>query len=128
MLKAPYGSLVSGSSLPTPAAATTSVTLDLYGLYVFTLTLDDGQSVPATGTVAVVYDDGSTEEPPVADAGGNRTVRGQTTCTSSGCPPCQLTETLDGTESINPNGDPLSYSWSVVSGGGSFSDPAARDA
>jgi len=125
VLEVPYGSLLTGDDLTAPTEPVTQTPLDLYGLYVFALTLDDGLSAPSTGAVAVLYDNGSTQVPPEADAGGNQTIRGQTVCDGGGCPPCALITTLDGRESIDPNGDPLGYAWSVVSGEASVEDPAA---
>lgn len=125
VLETPYGSLVRDSSLSSPLESTTQVTLDLYGLYVFGLTLEDGISAPISASMALLFDNGSTQVPPVADPGGNRTQQAQTVCTSEGCPPCDFRLPMDGTNSSDPNGDPLSYQWEVVSGQGSFVDSTA---
>lgn len=116
VLEVPFGSLVSRSSLSSPDDAQTRVPLDLYGLYVFAVTLDDGLAPSITATVSLLNDNGSTQEPPQADPGSNRTLKGQTTCTSEGCPPCVLNLDVDGYASSDPNHDPLSYRWEVAVG------------
>ncbi|MFM7200834.1 MAG: PKD domain-containing protein [Myxococcota bacterium] len=121
VLEAPYGSLVTRSTLSTPDAAQTRVKLDLYGLYVFTVTLNDGISMPVSGSVSLLHDNGSTQVPPVADPGTNRTVKAQTSCTAEGCPPCDLSLKVDGYDSSDPNGDPLAYFWEVTSGDATLS-------
>lgn len=121
----PYGSLVRETSLTTPDAATTQVALDLVGLYVFEVTLWDGYSVPVTGVVTLLNDSGVSQEPPEADPGGNRTVIGQSTCAPSGCAPCALGVTLDGSYSYDPNLDPLTFAWRVVQGEGTLRAPTA---
>ena|GEM_PF-1447845 len=71
------------------------------GVYVFTLTVGDG-SLSATGTVTITVS--AQNRPPVANAGPAQT-------TTAGDPVL-----LDGLASIDPDGDPLTYAWSQVSG------------
>jgi len=118
----PYGSLVNNASLGAPDQAVTTVALDRYGLYVFMLTLEDGVNAPAAGVVAVLFDDGSSEVPPIAHAGGNQQVQMTSACDDSGCVPCEFRVRLDGTGSYDLNEDPLSYRWEVVSGPGELID------
>lgn len=121
----PYGSRVTDAWLTTADAATTQVTLDLYGLYVFLLTLDDGRSSPSQATVAILFDNGSTEEPPTANAGESLSTRAQSVCTGDGCSPCVMEIDLDGTGSEDPNDDPLFYEWTVLNGSGTISDASS---
>ncbi|WP_133510087.1 PKD domain-containing protein [Candidatus Thiosymbion oneisti] len=73
---------------------------DVEGDYVFALTVDNGQaaSVPDQVTVSATHSDA----PPNADAGRDQEV------------PYGATVTLDGTGSDDPNGLPLTYSWSFT--------------
>lgn len=54
--------------------------------------------------------------PPVCDANGPYTAE---------CQGVTTTLALDGTASSDPDGDPLSYSWSTSCPGGSFDDPSS---
>lgn len=78
-----------------PAVSSGSVTIG------FALTVDDG-SLTSTGSVAVTVE--HVNHRPLANAGDNQTVNEGTTVT------------LDGTRSSDPDGDPLEYTWSQVSG------------
>ncbi len=69
------------------------------------------QNPPALGTTFLIAYD--VNEPPVADAGPDTTVE----CASSS----GTAVTLDGTGSSDPDGDPLTFSWSAS--GITFDDP-----
>ncbi|MBS1698136.1 MAG: tandem-95 repeat protein [Actinobacteria bacterium] len=71
------------------------------GVYVFTLTVSDGV-LSATSTVTITVN--APNRPPVANAGPAQTV-------VAGVP-----ATLDGTASTDPDGNPITYAWSQVSG------------
>jgi len=79
-----------------------------------TLELEASDPDGATTDTAVVTV-GRVERPPVADAGGDRSVRGE----------AGANVTLDGTNSTDPNGDALSYEWSVVDRDGLSTGEAA---
>ena len=89
----------SGSSamLGSNSGVTSSLTPDVSGTYVVELQVSDG-SKSDTDTVEITVTNGS----PVADAGMNQsTIRGSQV-------------TLDGGGSMDPDGDMLSYSWSLT--------------
>ena len=70
------------------------------GAYVFLLTVSDGFGGTAADVVVVT----ATNEPPVADAGVDRTVSRHTVVE------------LDGSDSSDPDGDTLSFAWQQTSG------------
>ena len=108
----PAGSTASLSSADT---ATPSLTSDLEGDYQITLVVNDGtiDSAPATLTITAL----SANQAPVAHAGEDQTVT-----TGS-------VVQLDGSASSDPDGDPLTYTWSITSkpagSTAALSDPVA---
>jgi hypothetical protein len=89
----------SGSNLANENTATPSFYPDREGDYELTLTVDDGMS-SATDTVIVTAEEEN--EAPIADAGFNQTVE------------VGRTVFLDGGGSVDPNGDPLNYYWTIT--------------
>lgn len=119
----PYGSLVNDTSFSSPDQPVTQIDLDRHGLYVFVLAVDDGRHTPATDVAAILFDDGSSEVPPVAHAGGNQQYQMTSACDEAGCLPCTFQVLLDGTGSYDLNDDPLSYAWEVSGDEGTLTDP-----
>lgn len=97
ILTAPSGS---GARLDSTASDTPCFTPDVTGDYVIQLIVHDGvqESNPDTVTVRV-----SNDLPPVADAGDDKT--GYTTRETC----------LDGTGSYDPEGQSLTYKWTIIS-------------
>ncbi|MCG3174536.1 MAG: hypothetical protein GMKNLPBB_02780 [Myxococcota bacterium] len=104
--------VVSGLNSPTPEIRTPSVNASV--ALVLELTVSDGELTSAPARVRVLVLD-TINDPPVA------VIKGP------GHAPPGGVVTLDGVESSDPNGDPLTYKWSVVSGTafneGSFDGP-----
>ncbi|MCP2519516.1 PKD domain-containing protein [Candidatus Aminicenantes bacterium AC-708-M15] len=90
----------SKAELSDPYAVDPSFTIDVAGTYVIELLVDDGSDKSDPDTV-VIYDE---NKPPVAIATADKTI-------------ALIGENikLDGSRSYDPNGDSLSYFWSVKS-------------
>lgn len=89
------------SVLATPTAARTTFNADAAGVYVASLTVNDGKVDSVVTTVTVTAT--STNAVPVANAGPNQNVVVSTLVT------------LNGAASSDANFDPLTYKWALVS-------------
>ena len=90
------------SSNGTRNAGLTTVTPDVAGVYSFALVVTDPDGL-ASARDYVVYAVNSEVEPPVAEAGTNGTgLEGSSIC-------------LDGSNSHDPGGRPLTFAWTLVS-------------
>jgi len=89
----------SSATLSDATSATPYFTPDESGNYVVQLIVNDGylNSTPATVVISTTY------IPPVANAGPNQTVNAGSTVQ------------LSGTASTDTNGNPLAYSWAILS-------------
>ena len=96
MLSRPAGSSASFSN---PTAPAPTFVADLPGLYVVQLIVHDGTVPSAPDTVAIAA---TNNNPPVANAGSDQAVQ------------MGATVQLDGSASVDPDGDPLSYLWSFL--------------
>jgi RHS repeat-associated protein len=96
LLSKPAGSM---ATLSQPTSETPNFTPDLSGNYVVQLIVNDGflSSTPATVVISTIY------IPPVANPGSNQTV-------TTGA-----TVQLSGAASTDTNGNPLTYSWAILS-------------
>ena len=71
----------------------------------FELTVDDGEASDTDTVVVNVNEPVVGNQPPVADAGADQTVASE-----------QAGVSLDGSGSTDPDGDPITYSWTQTSG------------
>ncbi len=96
-----FDSAPSGSTatLTNANTATPNFKVDAYGEYVVRLTVTDSKGASAEDTVTVSF----INLPPLADAGGN----------DSGVVANAVT--LDGSDSSDPNNDPITFSWAIAS-------------
>jgi hypothetical protein len=83
-----------------PARAVTSADFSAPGVYVLRLTAGDGSLFAFDEVTVTVLE---TNRPPVANAGPDQTI------------PTGTVAALTGSGSSDPDGDPLTYSWSLVS-------------
>ncbi len=89
----------SKASIANPTAVSPTIFVDAAGTYVAQLTVTDSHGASSTSKVTI-----STQQlPPIADAGKLQTVTPGTTVQ------------LDASASSDPNGDPLTFSWSLLS-------------
>ena len=89
----------SAATLSDPTAVKPTFVFDQPGTYVAQLIVNDGTVDSAPDTVTITPDN----LPPVANAGPAQTVA------------VTATAHLDGSASTDPNGDPLTFLWSIVS-------------
>jgi hypothetical protein len=87
----------SSATLSNPASPTPTFVADINGDYTVNLTVSDG-SLSSTDLVLISF----SNVPPLADAGGNDAAA------------VGDIVTLDGSGSSDANGDPISYTWSII--------------
>ncbi len=91
----------STATLSNPNSATPSFTADVTGSYQIDLTVTDDKG--ASNTDSVTINAGLANSPPTANAGNDQAVT------------VGDTVNLDGNSSSDPDGDPITFSWSFVS-------------
>ena len=103
----------SNAIISDPSSVTPTFYADQLGTYVAQLIVNDGTVDSAPSTVTINTED----SPPVANAGAAQTV------------PLGALVTLDGSASADPDGQPLTYQWSLLSvplgSAATLSDPGA---
>jgi PKD repeat protein len=113
-LSVPAGS---GATLSDPTAISQTFVADVAGDYVAQLIVNDGMDDSTPDSVVIMAAPPAVNQSPVANAGPNQSVF------------VGNTVTLDASGSSDPDGDPLTYSWSLTSvpagSGAMLSDPNA---
>lgn len=110
---APESSPAASSAVAGPASTSSSQAASVYADLVFGLVVSDGELSSPEATVTL---DVTTNNRPVADAGGDRVLNGL----GNGD-----TVQLDATSSSDVDGDTISYAWTVVSGNVTLDDPTS---
>ncbi|MGZ4848725.1 MAG: PKD domain-containing protein [Halobacteriota archaeon] len=86
--------------LSDPTAVKPTFTPDKVGSYTFALKVTDDKGAESTNVAQVTIT--ATNDPPTTNAGPDQVVR------------VKSTVTLDGRQSTDPNGDPITYTWTLV--------------
>jgi hypothetical protein len=104
---------------------------DVPGAYTFKLEVSDGKEWSSPDLVTYTISDGSENETPVANAGDDVSVSATAACSSASyvwtcedCPPASAE--VDGSDSYDEDGDPLTFYWSEATGSVSFSNPYSQ--
>jgi len=131
LTSAPGSSALTTSDIEDRDQETATVWPDATGTYVFTLSVtDDGDELSTPDSVSATITPRATNSAPVADAGGDQTVEAAIWCApiSYGdegydCSVCDDSELpLDGTATADADGEPLTYTWTVLTGDASLAD------
>ncbi|MFN7146860.1 MAG: PKD domain-containing protein, partial [Myxococcota bacterium] len=123
LTSAPAESALTSSDIETSTSANPTFIPDVAGTYVFTLTVNDGGTDSAPASVSVTVDERPTNAMPVADAGADQSSSLSSTCTSISygtawrCDDCSSTSfSLSAAGTTDPDGDEMTYEWTVLSG------------
>jgi len=92
----------SNANLSATDAISPTLTLDIAGVYVIELVVNDGQTDSPVDIVVMTVNS-KLNQPPIAKAGIDQTVE------------VSKEITLDGSTSIDPDGDAITYQWSISS-------------
>jgi hypothetical protein len=121
LVSSPVDSTASDANFDDHSLSTPYFTWDLNGEYTFQLQVNDGVAWSAPDLVSIFIGELSDNNTPIANAGDSLQLEVSANCQdtsySSDCTDCTaLTIILDGSGSMDINGDLLSYSWTESSG------------
>ena len=122
VMSVPEGSTATGDDLSDPNSPNPNFSPDVIpGEYGFRLAVNDGGQTSAYDEVTMTVTSMDDNLAPIAESGEKQTISQQTDCpVVSGnrkCEPCRSLEFIvDASASSDPNGDPLSFSWSADDG------------
>ncbi|MEC7985704.1 MAG: REJ domain-containing protein [Myxococcota bacterium] len=123
VVSVPTDSTVTNANISNVNASNPTFSWDLPGVYTFQLQVYDGELWSAPDVVSYVIGDITQNNRPIANAGDNQQVSVSGNCeeessySSASCSDCPETSfVLNASESIDPNGDSLTYLWSEESG------------
>ncbi len=137
VVSVPSGSDVDADSFDDTGSETPTVYPDLAGDYEFMVTVTDQGDTSASTTLSVTIAPRPGNTAPVADAGADETISENGECAADGwgysgeytCEDCDsYSYTLDGSNSADADGEPLSYLWTVISGDAAITNDTAVDA
>ena len=121
LVSAPTDSLATDANFNDTTAPAPTFAWDAFGTYTFQLQVHDGTSWSAPDLVDITIGDVLNNRRPIANAGDSVTVEASANCQSTSysneCANCApFTVMLDGSGSMDLDGDTLTYSWSENSG------------
>ncbi len=122
LVTAPAESTATDANFDDATLPNATFTWDVPGDYTFQLQVFDGSQWSAPDVVTMTTSDITENEPPIANAGAADSVSSTTDCerlSYSGwnCEDCPSFEfDLDGSGSLDPDGDQLSYRWTEATG------------
>jgi len=132
LVSAPAQSTASDASFADTTAAETTFYPDIAGDYVLGLTVFDGHTWSDVALQELTAAERSFNSPPSLDAGADQEIdAGEAECKESGytyaCDECAEQVVSLGADAIvnDPDGDPLSYQWEVLSGTAEIDDPTS---
>ena len=122
VLIVPKGSTATSNNISDREAAAPTFQWDVEGTYRFELQVYDGTQWSPPDIVEHTVNGTALNEAPIANAGEDMLIDIEGDCDTSSyvwtCADCEeAVATLDGTASVDPNGDVISYLWTQVSGG-----------
>ena len=125
----PTGSTVSDADIADVTAMNTTFTPDMVGVFLLSLTVTQGTDSHTDFLVIDVVTD-PTNQDPVANAGSDVSASSSVSPSynyySYVCPNCSSqTVSLNGSASSDPDGNPIEYQWTVISGNASVSSPTS---
>jgi len=132
LTSAPSNSTTTTADIHDPSDGQPLFQPDVAGAYVLTLSVMDSNALSFPDSLSLDIITRQTNEEPTPDGGSDQSASVTSTCTNSNytwtCNDCEETEfTLDGTNSIDLDGERLTYAWEVVSADGTatIDDPSS---
>ncbi len=122
LVSAPATSTRTSANIEDATTAFATLRPDVPGVYLFSLTVNDGGADSTPVTVTSTVSVRSTNSAPVADAGADQSVTGSGTCRSYSygayyeCTACATQSFTLTSASTDPDGDDLSATWTVIAG------------
>ena len=125
---APSSSTLTSESIEDADSALASCYPDTPGVFSFQLTVTDDGGNTDSDSLSVTIGTRSSNTAPLADAGLDAALSAEIACEADGyeyvCGDCAYEGSfLDASGSLDPDGEPLSYSWTATSGSAVISDP-----